>query len=163
MQKILCIIFLFITADLIAQDIMLDLTVQRIEQTESNWDLNIILNSSMRLQLGLLIEFPNEIRIVPVSVKVNEKNYWLQNHNRIPEIDSVTSWQLTEEGLVLLFKEKEVLNGNQLKVNCILTLIAKELTDGEVLRIRRVNKTVDNYEITDQVIASKNIPITLTK
>lgn len=163
MRKILCIIFLFITADLIAQDIMLDLSVQRIAQTESNWDLNIILNSSMRLQPGVLIEFPNEIRIIPVSVKVNEKNYWLQNYNRIPEIDSVTTWQLTEEGLVLLFKENEVLNGNQLKVNCILTLIAKELTKEKVIRIRRVNKTVDNYEITNQVIASKNVPITLTK
>jgi len=117
----------------------------------------------MKLQPGVLIEFPDEIRIVPVSVKVNEKNYWLKNYNKIPEIDSVTNWQLTEEGLVLLFKENQVLNGDQLMINCLLTLIAKELTDKEVIQIRRVNKTVDSYEITDQVIASKNIPVTLKK
>ena len=134
MRKFLCIVFLFITADIIAQDLRLGLTVQRIAQTKSNWDLNIILNSSMKLHPGVLIEFPNEIRIVPVSVKVNEKNYWLKNYNKIPEIDSVTNWQLTEEGLVLLFKENQVLNGDQLMINCLLTLIAKELTDKEVIQ-----------------------------
>ena len=163
MNRKIYVIFLILTSGLLAQDNILDLTMAKRAQSESNWDLNIILNSPQSLQPGISIEVPQQIRVIPLSIQVNQKNYWLQNSNQVPEIDSAATWQATNEGLLILFQENQVANGDILRIDCLVTLLTNQVSNEEIIQIKPVSGSAENYQVGDQIVASKNIPVTLTR
>jgi len=163
MIRILALIFTLSLVPLVAQTQGLELNLQQQGDNNLNWELTIAFSVTNTTQTGMFLDIPEQLRVVPMNVQVNQANIWLQNSEQVPQMDSVATWQGVDQGLVFIFTEGLLNSGNQLQITCMATLVQKELSVEEVIEVRPILTTTTPVQISDQVVASANIPFTLTR
>jgi len=123
---------------------------------QSDVQVNLSWRSTVR-PAGLLLNFPEVVQLIPISIEIDNRAIWLKNDAAVPERDSVISWQSTPEGLILLFREGLLNNGSVLDVSCHSNL-GKSQADSAVIQIRTVQASAGGIEAASQSVASGIIP-----
>ena len=77
------------------------------------------------MENGLLIEIPSGLKMVLLSVRINQNEMFLQNTNETSSIESVISWDLSPEGVILLFQDGQSTTGDRIVVKTMTTRIKK--------------------------------------
>jgi hypothetical protein len=163
MKKLSLLALILLVGNLFAQQSTLDISFENITENNSNWETNLSFSATNAIQTGILIGIPQGLRVVPLNVWINEKNIWLQYSDQVPQRDSVLTWHNNAEGLVILFGQDFLSSGDQIQISFMSTLIKKQLTTEELIEIRAVTQSSDPVQISDQIFASGNIPVTLSK
>lgn len=142
---------------LLAQSDVLKVNAQPIPDSKSDLELVFDLNLPSAPSNGLVIELPEEVMAIPVSVQINGKQMWLQNLTSVPKRDSVIAWQIIPKGLMLLFKEGLVGAGTNLRVTCITSTLKSTRTPREV-KIKNIISQSDGIKVSNQTMATGIIP-----
>jgi hypothetical protein len=96
-------------------------------------------------------------------VQIDNKNVWLQNSEQVPQLDSVVTWQETEQGLIVIFSAELVSGGESVQISCMTSLLRSPISTEEIIEIRAVQSAAQPVQISGQIYASANIPVTLSK
>jgi len=163
MKKILFVVFLVFSYNLFAQQSTLDITLESVSENNINWEMVLAFSGSNTIENGIAITLPEGLQAIPMNVQIDDKNVWLQNSDQVPQLDSVVTWQNTEQGLVVLFSAGLVSGGESVQITCMTSLLRSPISTGEVIEIRAVQSASQPVEISDQIYASANIPVTLSK
>ena len=158
--KIHPIVFIVLIAtQIFAQAEKLQISVNSNAENEPTLEFALAWNMNFNPTDGLKIETSPEIYLVPKSLLVNGKSMWLQNLSTIPEQDSVITWQSSPNGIILLFREDLIKNGDQLNINCNGSM----KTGGEEqhsIQIKDVEWSSGNLEVSEQSFVNGPIPAT---
>jgi hypothetical protein len=163
MRRFLALITTILSVPLVVQAQGLELNLQQQGDNNLNWEMTLAFSVTNTTQNGMFFDIPEQLRLVPMNVQVNQDNIWLQNSEQVPQMDSVATWYAVDQGLVFLFTEGMLNSGDQLQITCMATLVQKELSTEEVIEVRPILTTTAPVQISDQVVASANIPFTLTR
>jgi hypothetical protein len=145
-------IFIFTTAK--AQDGNLSVDLQKIQNTD-NWEFNLNYQVDNLNSTGIFIELPENFKVTPISIKVNDQDLWLKNSTETTVNDSVIHWENTENGLILRFSENLFQYATLLSIKCI-SLTNIDIDDDTIISIRSM---INNDQISDEVIVSNNLNI----
>lgn len=158
MKKLVVITALF-SQILFAQQKNLTVQLQPVPKSAVNWETTLILEAQSGMENGLLIELPAGIKIVPVSVRLNDIDMYLQNVNEIPTNESVITWNLAEEGMVLLFSEGKFNPGDRLVLKTMMTKIKKQIEDSAQINIRTVVNSGPDIQFSEDIKISNGLSL----
>lgn len=136
-----------------AQTDQLQVSVAPLSGSETDREMIIDWQASVQLSEGILIQLPQGVKAVPVSIRINDAEMWLKNGEAPPERDSVVVWQLNADGLVLLFDNGLLTNGDRLLIRSQAS-IPVAVPESNTIQIREVNVESDQLISGDQVLAS---------
>lgn len=128
-----------------------------ISGTESDWNFNISVGLSRTPGIGLVIEIPEEIVVIPASIKINGRQVWLQNSTEAPQQDSIVSWISLPNGLAFLFKNGLIRTGDNIDFEGIASVIKSTDTE-KFLDIREVISQSEGITASDEILANGQIP-----
>ncbi len=158
--KIHPIVFIVIIAtQMFAQANRLQISVNSNAENEPTLEFALAWDMNFNPTNGLKIETSQEIYLVPKSLMVNGKGMWLQNLTTIPEQDSVITWQSSPNGIILLFREDLIKNGDQLNINCNGSMKAGG-EEPHGIYIKDVEWRSGNIEVSEQSFVNGSIPAT---
>jgi hypothetical protein len=163
MKKIIFIVSLALSYNLFAQQSTLDITLESVTENNINWEMVLSLTGSNTIESGIAIILPQGLQAIPMNVQIDDKNVWLQNSDQAPQLDSVVTWQDTEQSLIILFSSGLVLGGESVQITCMTSLLRSPISTEEVIEIKPVQSASVPIQISDQIFASANIPVTLSK
>ncbi len=162
MKKIVLVTVL-LAQILFAQPGDLSVNLQQIPQSDINWEMILSLNAPAGTQSGFLIEIPSTIKMVPISVRINQSDLWLQNSEQVSASDSVVNWVFMPEGVSFLFKEGQLTTGDQMVIKAMITKLKKRESSESVLKIRPVQNIESDIQISNEVITSADISTMLSR
>ena len=142
---------------LFAQPGDLSVNLQKISPSDINWEITLTMNAPAGTQSGFLIEIPFNIKMVPLSVRINQADLWLQNAAQVSASDSVVHWVFMPDGVSFLFKEGQLTIGDQVVIKAMITLFKKRESSESVLKIRSVQNIESDSQISNEVITSTDI------
>jgi len=92
--------------------------LNRMSDSSPDWELSLTINLNFEPANGLTFQLPAGIEIIPVSIRVNGKEMWMQNKLAVPNRDSVITWDFTAQGLSIFFRNGLLKNGDVLAITC---------------------------------------------
>jgi hypothetical protein len=104
-----------------------------------NWQTTVTVTVPSGIRNSFLLELPAGLLMIPVSVTQNDRSLWLQNSGQPAAIDSAVSWQTTDQGLVFLFRDGQLNNGERLQITTMTTLSGKRPDAQAVISLRPFN------------------------
>ena len=134
MKKIITIIALSFQF-LFAQQNMMTISTAKNSGSEVDWETTITINVTDEIQTGFRLSMPAALRLIPLSVQIDQKNLWLQNATVVSGVDSVVSWSLLTDGVVFQFKTDQLRYGDQITKKTMTTIFRKDLTPESVIAI----------------------------
>lgn len=159
-SKLIFIILSLLWATLsLAQTADIRTTLNQISDSGKDWELNFSLNLNFSPAEGFVLQLPEKILLVPVSIQVNNKNMWLQKKTAIPDRDSVVTWEFTSQGLSLFFRNGSLKNGDALGIKCHASFSKTDIGQNTV-ELKEAFLTPSGIEVSDQNYASGTIPLT---
>ena len=162
MKKIVWVFVLFAQI-LFAQPGDLAVNLQPISPSDINWEMTLIMNAPAGTQSGFLIEIPPTIKMVPLSVRINQADLWLQNAAQVSASDSVVSWVFMPDGVSFLFKEGQLTIGDQVVIKAMISKFRKGEGSESVLKIRSLQNIESDSQISNEVITSTDISSMLSQ
>jgi hypothetical protein len=111
------------------------------------------------MENGVLIEIPGEIKMVPLNARINQNDMLLQNTQETPSVESVVSWDLTPEGIMLFFREGQVNSGDQIVIKTMITRIKKSVSENPAIHIRTIQKNNQDIQISEDIKSSANLSL----
>ena len=162
MKKIVLVSVLFAQI-LFAQPGDLSVNLEKIPQSDINWEMTLSLNAPAGTQSGFLIEIPSTIKMVPLSVRINQADLWLQNSEQASVSDSVVNWVFMPDGVSFLFKEGQLAIGDQVVIKAMITKFIKRESSESVLKIRSAQNIESDSQISNEVITSTDISSMLSR
>jgi hypothetical protein len=151
-------IILFIsTAWLYGQQNRLQVSIKALPQSQADWEMTLNWESGIALNGGILFQLPAGINMVPLSIQLDGAELWLLKGNSVPQQDSVVVWQVTPQGLILLFKSNLVKAGDGMLIRC-QAQISNGLPEGSTVQVKEVTNQNGNLRLLEQSMASANIP-----
>ena len=157
-NKIVLIITLFSTY-LFAQQTNLTIDVQPVTDSAANWETTMSFTMQNSVASGVLFELPTGLKMVPLSVRINQNDMLLQNTSDTPSRESVISWDLSPEGIMLFFRPGQVNSGDQVEVRTMSTVIKNHLDENPTITMRTVQKNNQNVQISEAIESSANITL----
>jgi hypothetical protein len=152
MKKLVLFTALF-SQILFAQQNDLAIDLQPVADSAVNWETTLTLDGQTGMENGLLIELPSGIRMAPVNATINDNQLFLQNSIEISEKESVLSWELSPEGILLRFQDGQYNQGDQLVLKLMMSKIKKRFTENPTINIRSVTNS-QTLEYSDDIKAS---------
>jgi hypothetical protein len=137
-MKKLVLLTAFLSQILFAQQNNLAVDLQPVPGSDINWESTLLLDAQSGMENGLLIEMPAEIRMVPLNVRINDGEFYLQNKSETPTNESVINWDLSAEGVVLFFPEGKYNSGDRLVIKTMTTQIKKQVAQNPTINIRTI-------------------------
>ena len=134
MKKIITIIVLSFQF-LFAQQNMMTISTAKNSGSEIDWETTITINVTDEIQTGFRLSLPAALRLIPLSVQIDQKNLWLQNATVVSGVDSVVSWSLLTDGVVFQFNPDQLRPGDQLTIKTMTTLVRKGLTPDAAINL----------------------------
>jgi hypothetical protein len=156
--KICLFALFFFTYQIFPQANQNQISIKVAQNGEAEWRFNLEWNSNFQPTDGIDVDLPETIMLIPVSIKINDGNLWLQNSAVIPEQDSVISWQSTPGSIILLFKSGLVRNGDQLTLLFNGSFLQKK-SGGNIIQVRDVVWQSGTIETSDVVQATGTLPV----
>ena len=152
MKKTIAII-VFLIQFLFAQQNMMTISAEKKSGSEVDWETTITINVTDEIKAGFQLILPVDLRLIPLSVQINQKNLWLQNATVVSAVDSVVSWNLLADGVVFQFNPDQLKSGDQLTLKAMMVLVRKNIER---------NSTIDIFPYEgEQALESVAIPETL--
>jgi len=142
-----------------AQQNNLSVDVQPVSDSNINWETTLTLDARSGMENGLLIEIPSGLKMVLLSVRINQNEMFLQNTNETSSIESVISWDLSPEGVILLFQDGQFTTGDQIVMKTMTTRIKKNQKDDAVINIRSVQNVNETIQYSEDVKSSANLSL----
>jgi len=156
--RIILVLFCILPATfLFAQADNLTINVNRMSPQSADWEATFSWQSSLNLQNGLIFELSENMQVVPASVRVDDQEMWLKQGLEIPTNDSVVCWEVSPEGLILLFAENRINSGNRLAVRCHAAFTAAA-SDTATVQLREVRFRSGQAETQNSSLAEGIIP-----
>jgi hypothetical protein len=137
MKKLVLITVLF-SQILFAQQNELAVDLKPVAESDINWETTLTLDAQSGMESGLLIEVPAGIKMVPLNVRINDKDLYLQNKGETPSIDSAINWELSAEGVTLFFAQGQYNSGDRLVLKTMTSQIKKTVTENPTINIRTI-------------------------
>ena len=162
MKKIV-LITLFFAQILVAQPGDLSIDLQQISQSDINWEMILTMNAPAGTQSGFMIQMPASIKMVPVSVRINQADWWLLNTAQVSESDSVVSWVFMPDGVSFLFRDGQLVIGDEIEIKAVITMLQKTEISESAIRIRAVQAIEADIQVSDEVITSTDISSMLSR
>ena len=142
---------------LFAQQTMLSVDQQPVAESEINWETTLTLSVQNNMENGFLIEIPAEIKMVPLSARINQNDMLLQNTQEAPSSESVVCWDLSPEGINLFFQDGQLNTGDQIVVKTMTTQIKKARQPESVVNIRSLQKKDSGIQYSEDIKSSANL------
>lgn len=155
-QNILLILFLII-APALAQQTGASIDITPIPESDSDWEFNLNLDLTSSLSNGILLETPQEVMLIPISLRINQEEMWLQNILSVPDRDSVIAWQNMPQGIMLIAKSDLLNSGDNIQLKCMANIQDSELEQAEI-RLKEVVSQTDGLKVSTNVFSSVQIP-----
>jgi hypothetical protein len=156
MKKIVLVSVLFAQI-LFAQPGDLSVNLIKISPSDINWEMTLTLNAPAGTQSGFLIEIPSTIKMVPLSVRINQTDLWLQNSDQVATSDSVVNWVFMPDGVSFLFREGQLTPGDPMVIKAMITKLKKRESSESVIKIRSLQNIESAGQISNEVITSADI------
>jgi hypothetical protein len=158
MKKLVLFIALF-SQMLFAQQNDLQVDLQPVSGSDVNWETTLTLDAEPGMENGLLVEIPAGIKMVPLSARLNDNIYYLQNKSELPENESVINWELSEEGIILFFPQGAYNAGDRLILKTMTTKIKKRLDDNQRINIRIIDNIIPEIQFSEDIKVSNSISL----
>lgn len=159
MKQIFYIVVFLLATNVFSQIDTLNIQIANTPGTEFNFDLILTIKSPVELNPGVLFEIPAELNAIPVSIQVDKKKYWLKNSPEVSTFDNVATWQITERGLIVLFKKDQILESRKLEVECLITLMDKENSKQKAVQLHKLIMQGNTYHVAKQIFIRKKLPL----
>lgn len=117
-RYIFLILTIFWATLLPAQTGDINATLDRMSDSVPDWELDLSVNLNFEPATGLAFQLPAGMKVIPVSIRLNGEELWLQNKLVIPDRDSVITWDFTAQGLSIFFRNGLLKNGDVLAITC---------------------------------------------
>jgi hypothetical protein len=137
MKKLVLLTAIF-SQILFAQQNNLAVDLQPVAESDINWEATLSLDAEVGMESGLLIEVPAGIKMVPLNVRINDKDLYLQNKRQTPSNESVINWDLSAEGVTLFFPDGQYNSGDRLELKMMTSQIKKTVTANPAINIRTI-------------------------
>jgi hypothetical protein len=134
MKKTIAII-LFSIQFIFAQQNMMTISAEKKTASKVDWETTITINVADEIRAGFQLTLPKALRLIPLSVRINQKNLWLQNARVVSDVDSVVSWNLLDDGIVFQFNSDQLRSGDQLTINSMTTVVRSDLNPESAIGI----------------------------
>ncbi len=154
---ILFITLLLFFSVLFAQQNRLQVSVNAMPGSQADWEMTLDWQSGIEQTGGILFQLPAGIQLVPLSVKLGDSELWLKKGNRLPQQDSVAVWDVTADGLILLFRPGLVKRGDDVIIRCHAGFNAA-LPEGSAIQLKEVTVQNGSLKPVEQSVASASIP-----
>jgi hypothetical protein len=141
----------------IAQENNLTIDMKPVTDSNINWETTLILDAQNGMSNGVLIELPSGLKMVPLSARINQTEMLLQNTNEVPSIESVISWDLSSEGVILLFQDGQFNTGDRIEVKTMTTQIKRTAGEDIVVNFRSAEKNDSTIKYSEEVKSSANL------
>ncbi len=156
-KLLLLFVVLILSTSLIAQSNDLEVSLSPVAGTKADWDLNFSLNVNFPAGNGFSLQVPKGVMLIPVSLGINETEVWLQKANIISDHDSTVVWRSIADGLIFLYKDQLIKQGDRIQLKCIANIINTPLHTNEVT-VSQVVRQADGFIAADQVSSSGLFP-----
>ena len=128
-------IFVFSIQFLFAQQNLMTISTGQKSGSGVDWETTITINIADEIQAGFQLTLPAALRLIPLSVQINQKNLWLQNTTVVSAVDSVVSWNLLADGIVFQFNPDQLKSGDQLVITSMTVLRQKKINPESTIDI----------------------------
>lgn len=149
---------LLFSTQIFSQADQLQVLLNSKSDNETALDIQFTWSSNFTPTDGLIIESAQSMMLIPVSVRINGENIWLQNLSSLPENDSVITWQTSSNSLIFLLRNGMVQEGDVINVNCNGMINQDEGAADNAIFIKDITWRAGQLEISDQSYMSGNIP-----
>lgn len=158
-MKRLVLITAIFSQILLAQQNNLTIDLQPVKESKVNWEATLTVDALNGMQNGILIEVPAGLKMVPLTVRINQNEMFLQNIKEIPSKESVICWDLSPEGIILFFSDGRFNTGDRLIIKTMTTLIKKRIIQDAVVNIRSVQNIKPTIQYSEDVKSSANLSL----
>ena len=118
-NRILFLIILpLLFTSLYAQSNDLIVNVNRMSGDTPDLEATFSWQSSRNIQSGLIFTLSENMTALPISIRLDDREMWLIKGLENPSNDTIVSWELSPDGLILLFSNGLVDNNSNLDVRC---------------------------------------------
>ncbi|MEJ2051006.1 MAG: hypothetical protein P8Y60_14415 [Calditrichota bacterium] len=158
MKSILIILLLVWVSLTYSQTGDINVTVNRMSDSGSDWELNFSVNLNFNPGSGLSFQLPAGISVIPVSIQLNGREMWLQKKMALPDRDSVLTWEFTAQSLSIFFRNGFLKNGDVLTVKCQARIQQTDSSPNTVI-LKEAFITVNGINLSDRDFGSGAIPV----
>ena len=148
---------ILLSGSVLAQNKELSISLKPLSNTKTDWEFSLEAQLNFSPENGIVLQVPGELMVVPVSITVNDRKFWMQNLLTVPEKDSVVAWQIVPEGLMLLFKKGVIRQGDKIRLVCIANILKKEFKSNTVY-LKKIVSRPDGLKVSTQPLASGTLP-----
>jgi len=142
-----------------AQQNDLTIDLQPVADSKINWETTLTLVASDDVSSGMLIEIPSAIKMVPLGTRINQNEMLLQNKSEVPSTDSVICWDLSKDGIILLFRDGQLNSGDQIIVKAMTTRVKRNLDENAVVNIRSIQNADSPIQYSEDIKSSANLSL----
>lgn len=153
--KSIFIVFILNCGFLYAQTNNLQATFSRNNQTQ-NFEFTVTLNISTEIQNEFYLEWPENMKAVLKSVRVNDQEFWLKNETGAPDRKNVVFWQSDDRGIMLSFQKGD-LSAEDLLVLNFMPHNVNAISDSASVALKNVVDQGDQQKIPGQVVMTQNL------
>ncbi len=149
-------IVLVFLLELFAQNNDLQVTVKPISGSEVDWEVELSTVLPISPARGFVLEIPEEIVPIPVAVRANGKDLWLQNIASVPERDSVIAWQTVNSGIMFLYRDRLLQAGDRLTIKFIASVF--KTPKENKITIKEIVSRNDGLKVSNRGFVTGSIP-----
>jgi hypothetical protein len=157
--KSILIILLLVWATLTyAQTGDINVTLNPISESGSDWELNFSVDLNFDPGSGLSFQLPAGISVIPISVQLNGREMWLQKKMALPDRDSVLTWEFNAQSLSIFFRNGLLKNGDVLAVKCQASIQQTDSSSSSVI-LKEAFITNNGINLSDRDFGRGAIPV----
>jgi hypothetical protein len=152
------LIFALFLTSLYAQSNDLVVTVSKMSEDTPDTEATFSWQSSRNIQSGLIFTLSENMKAVPISIRLDDREMWLKRGLESPSNDSIVCWELSPDGLILLFTNGLLNDNSNLNVRCH-TSFTLGRGDTAVVEIREVIFRDGQTDVAANSLATDFIPM----
>jgi hypothetical protein len=157
-RYIFLILTIFWTTLLPAQTGDISTALNRMSDSSPDWELSLTVNLNFEPANGLTFQLPAGMKVIPVSIRLNGQEMWLQNKLAIPDRDSVIVWDFTAQGLSLFFRNGLLKNGDMLAISCHASIPQTDNFPATVI-LKEASLSDNSINLSERDYARGTIPL----
>jgi len=141
-----------------AQSTVSEIRLDRTAGSQKDWTINVTIDLSENMRDGLALELPGRVKIIPVSVQLNDQPVWLKQSEEAPALENTLTWFEDDSGRVVLrFTEDRLRAGDRLVVECA-THMKESPESGTELSLKRLTRQGQSVTAAEEPFVSRTLP-----
>ncbi len=128
------------------QSTSLSVSFNNEDLSKSNVQMELTLNIESSIDSLLFISLPSKLKIIPISIKKNNQNLWLQNSIKVPKKELLVSWVDSANALAFRFLPGTIVNGDKVIIVSMAKLYGK-LAEEDKITVKTGESSADIAEV----------------